>query len=278
MSMPNLKLNTKIKLPTLTLKVTERDKKLLAISGVIMLIVISYYFLYQPMKAKTEILKNEQTKIEAQVTAVQSSIKNEVKIIQEYTTVLNKVNERSGPFFPKVYPYKDRYILLLEKIVTASGATAGKISFTDPVVGEVPMPKQSKPFELPGYPLQDLAKKINSANSPLNAPTAEAAKPVTAAKASNPADKAMPADALLRLPSSLEVKGSYAQIRALITNLENLKRAVAIEGVDMVTSEDGTVTANFTLSFYALEKVDNAADLFNSWTVKGSYGKTDLFK
>jgi len=120
-----------------------------------------------------------------------------------------------------------------------------------------------------------LAKKINSAN-PNAIP--EVAKPAAAAaKAPNPVDKSVPADALLRLPATLEVKGSYKQIRAVISNLENLKRAVAIESINLGTSENGEVTANFTLSFYALEKVDNDADSFNLSTVQGSYGKPDLF-
>jgi len=242
--------------------------------------VSSYYFLYQPMSAKIETLQSEKAKVDVQVVAITTDLKNEAQIVQDYTTILDKVNKNTSPFFPKVYPYMDRYILLLDKAVKASGATANKISFFDPVVGAVPQPKQDKRFELPNYPLQDLVKKINSANpnaNSQNAPTPEASKLVPAAKASNPADKALPADALLRLPATLEVKGSYKQIQGVITNLEILKRAVAIESVDMGTAGAGGVTAKFTLSFYALEKVDNNADPFNPWTVQGSYGKTDLF-
>lgn len=271
---PNLKFIKKMNLPTLTLKVTERDKKLLAVFGVFALIVSSYYFLYQPMSAKIETLQSEKANVDVQVVAATTDLKNEAQLLLAYTTILDKVNINTGPFFPKVYPYMDRYILLLENAVKESGATANKISFSDPVVGAVPQPIQDKPFELPSYPLQDLAKKINSAN-PNAIP--ERAKPATTPKASNTADKAVPADALLRLPATLEVNGSYEQIRAVISNLENLKRAIAIESIDLGTSENGEVTANFTLSFYALEKVDNGADSFNLWTMQGSYGKPDLF-
>src|SRR5665648_86513 len=265
---PNLNFIKKMNLPTITLKVTERDKKLLAVFGVFALIVSSYYFLYQPMSAKIVTLQSEKAKVDVQVVAATTDLKNEAQLLLAYTTILDKVNINTGPFFPKVYPYMDRYILLLEKAVKESGATANKISFSDPVVGAVPQQIQDKPFELPSYPLQDLVKKINSAN-----PNAirDRAKPVTAAaKAPNSADKTVPADALLRLPATLEVKGSYKQIRAVIADLENLKRAVAIESIDLGTSEIGEVTANFTLSFYALEKVDNGADSFNIWTMQGS--------
>ena len=280
MSFPNLNLNKKINLPTVTLKVTERDRKLLAVFGVFILMVLSYYFLYKPMSAKTETLKTEQVKIVDQVAAVQSDLKIEAQILLNYTTVLNKANESSKPFFPKVYPYKDRYILLLEKVVTTSGATANGITFADPVVSGVLQPKKDKPFILPNYPLQDLAKKINSANMNGNntQSTATPGTTNTAATAPNPADKAVPSDAVLRLPATLAVKGSYAQIRAVITNLETLKRTVAIEGISIGMDKDASIKADFTLSFYAVEKVDNGVDSFNQWTLQGSYGKADLFK
>jgi len=271
----------KMNLPTITLKTTERDKKLLAVFGVFALIVSSYYFLYQPMSAKIDTLQIEKAKVDVQVLAATTDLKNEPQILKDYTTILDKVNINTSPFFPKVDPYTDRYILLLEKAVKASGATSNKISFSDPVVGAVPQPVQDKRLQLPSYPLQDLGKKINSANpnaNTQNASTSQAAKQATAAVANPATDKALPADALLRLPTTLEIKGSYQQLRVLITNLETLKRAVAIEGVDMNTSDDGSVIAKFTLSFYALEKVDNGADPFNQWTVQGSYGKADMFK
>ena len=279
MSFPNLNLNKKINIPSVTLKVTERDKKLLAVFGVFILVVLSYYFFYLPMSAKMESLKTEQVKVDDKVAAVQSDLKIQAQILLDYTTVLNKANESSKPFFPKVYPYKDRYILLLEKVVTASGATVNGITFTDPVVSGVLQSKQDKPFILPSYPLQDLAKKINSANAsgnPQNAPTPEVSKPAGAI--TNPADKALPADAMLRLPATLAVKGSYAQIRTVITNLEALKRTVAIEGISIGMDKDASIKADFILSFYAVEKLDNGVDSFNQWTLQGSYGKADLFK
>jgi len=279
MSFPNLNFNKKINLPTVTLKVTERDKKLLAVFGVFILIVLSYYFLYKPMSAKTETLKTEQVKVADQVAAGQSDLKIEAQILLNYTTVLNKANESSKPFFPKVYPYKDRYILLLEKVVTTSGAAANGITFADPVVSGVLQPKKDKPFILPNYPLQDLAKIINTAKASgkgQNAAPPEVSK-VTGAIVPNPADKALPSDAMLRLPATLAVKGSYAQIRAVITNLEALKRTVAIEGISIGKDKDGGMKADFTLSFYAVEKVDDGVDSFNQWTLQGNYGKADLF-
>jgi len=281
MSFPNLKLNQKmnINLPTVTLKVTERDKKLLAVFGVFLLIVLSYYLLYLPMSARLKTLKTEQVNVDDTVAAVQSDLKIEDQILLNYTTVLNKANESSKPFFPKVYPYKDRYILLLEKVITDSGATANGITFSDPEVSGVFQLKQAKPFILPLYPLQDLAKKINSAN--LNGSTQNAPTPGTtniAAVAPNAADKTSPGDAVLRLPTTLTVKGSYAQIRAVIMNLEALKRKVAIEEISIQKDKDANMNAAFTLSFYAVEKVDNGVDPFNQWTLQGSYGKVDLFK
>jgi len=279
MSFPNLNLNRKINLPTITFKVTERDKKLLAVFGVFALMALSYYFLYLPMSAKLETLKTEQVNVNDKVTTVQSDLKIEAQILLDYTTVLNKANESSKPFFPKVYPYKDRYILLLQKVVTDGAATASMISFSNPEVSGVLQPQQAKPFILPLYPLQELAKKINSVN--LNGNIQNTTTPGTtntAAVAPNAADKTLPGDAVLRLPATLAIKGSYAQIRAVIMNLEALKRTVAIEEISIQKDKDANINAAFTLSFYAVEKVDNGADPFNQWSLQGSYGKVDLFK
>lgn len=278
MKFSELNLRKKVNMPSLNLSVTEREKKLLAVLGVLIFIMLSYYYLYQPLSARIKTLKSEKAKADFQVTAAKTDLAHEGQILQDYKTALDKVNKDTSPFFPKVYPYLDRYILFLEKAAATSGAAITGINFSDPEVGGVQLPKQDNSLMLPGYTLQDLAKKINKANlnvNPQSTSTPEA--PRSAGTAANSANKALPADALLRLPSTLEIKGSYTQIRALITNLENLKRAVAIESLDVTSGDSGGLSARLTLSFYALEKVDNGADPFNLWTVQGSYGKSDLF-
>lgn len=274
----NLKSNKKSLKSSFSLKATERDKKLLAGLGILLLIVISYYILYRPLSAKTEKLKTEKSQIDVRVKQAKSDLANEAVISQNYEAALTKTNKSTAGFFPKVYPYKDRYLVILENIVKASGAAAIQITFKNPEVGAVPLPEKDKRLTLPGYPLLALAQKINvAAGQPITADTSKSQG--TETKKSEEKDKkTMPADAVLRLPAALEVQGSYAQIKAVITNLENLERKIALEGVTIEKDKDGTnQKATINLAFYAVEKVDQGADSFNVWAIKGSYGKADLF-
>lgn len=285
MKLPKLKFNIKNQnlKPKFSLKATERDKKLLAVLGVLLLIVLSYYLLYRPLHAVSQKLHTEKTKMDARVKQAKSDLANESIISQEYEAALARTNKSTVGYFPKVYPYKDRYLVMLENIVKNSGAAALKITFDDPEVGAVPLldPNKDQRLKLPGYPLLSLAQKINLAAQQENKPGTDNFKFTEAIKAEEkkkPDAKTLPADAVLRLPATLEVQGSYAQIKAVITNLENLNRKLALEGVIIEKDKDGNYQkASLSMAFYAVEKVDKAADPFNAWTIQGSYGKVDLF-
>jgi Tfp pilus assembly protein PilO len=261
-------------------QVSDREKKLLIGLGVLLLIVLSYYIIYRPLSAQTAKLKTVKTEVDARVTQAKSDLNNEAQIKQEYETALAQTTESTAGFFPKVYPYKDRYLVMLENIIRNNGAVALKITFADPGVKAVPLPnpERDKRLILPAYPLLDLAQKINAAQ-PEKALESSGVPTIAKKSAEKKTDdKTIPADAVLKLPAILEVQGSYAQIKAVITNLENLNRKLAIEGVVIEKDKEGpSQKATINLSFYAVEKVDQGADTFNAWTIQGSYGKADLF-
>lgn len=285
MKLPKMDLNLETKSPQsfLGLKVTERDKKLLVGLAILILIVLSYYLLYKPLHKVSQKLHTEKTQMDAKVKQAKLDLANESQISRDYEAALTKTNKLAESFFPRVYPYKDRYLLLLENVIYNSGAKALKIEFKDPEIGAVPQdkkPEDKKRLVLPGYPLQVLAEIINAAQpgyvpekKQINNTNNDEAK-----KKTKDTDKNLPGDSVLRLPATLEIQGSYAQIKAVITNLEHLNRKIVIEGVsiqkdDQENYQKGTIT----LAFYAVEKVDNGADPFNAWTIQGNYGKADLF-
>jgi hypothetical protein len=180
-------------------------------------------------------------------------------------------------FFPKVYPDKDQYVLLLENAIKGGGATTFQVEFSDPSVGQVLLTNEEKRFMLPAYPLLDSAKIINSAYPKENKINTDSAlfgnKKV---EKKNNDDKTLKPDSILRLPATVSFKGNYAQIRAVIKNLESLKRALVIKESTIQKDKD-SLMATLIIDFYAVEKVDNGEDVFNSWTVQGSYGKADPF-
>jgi len=276
-SIKNINLKKKNGKPFLTTEITSRDKKLLAVAGVILIVILSFFIVYKPLSAKIADLKIEKQAVDAKVTEAKEDMANETNINKRYESALKNANDVSAIFFPKVYPYKDRYVLMLEKVVKASGATAQSIKFDDPEVNGVSLTEDNS-LILPNYYLADLADKINSINK---TPAEQENQDV---KTGNPADKTkkktdsktLPNDAVLRIPANLVLQGNYAQIRAAIRSMENLNRAVAIEGIT-INKKDAEITASFILSFYAVEKVDSSADPFNVWALKGAYGKTDLF-
>jgi hypothetical protein len=280
MKLPKMKYN-KNNLKSLRLKASERDKKLLAGLGVLLLIVLSYYLLYRPLSTVSQELQTEKTQMDVKVTQAKSDLANEFQISQDYEAALTKTNKSTAGFFPKVYPYKDRYLVMLENVVKNSGASALMVVFTDPEVGSVPLMKKEKPLVLPSYPLLELAQKINAAAQLENTPQQEQSTDTDNTEVANntkASAKTLPSDAVLRLPATLEVQGSYAQIKAVITNLEKLDRKIAIEGVTIQKDNKETYQkATLNLAFYAVEKVDNGADPFYAWTIQGSYGKDDLF-
>jgi len=271
---PNLQ-GKKIGKLSLDVKITERDKKLLMVLGVVIIIALSYYVLYLPMSASLESLTADKEVMDQKVAAAKSDLENEQSIVKAYETQLANGMEASEAFFPGVYPYKEQYVLLVEKIVKGSGATLTNLEFSDPEVSGVVMPEDNR-YLLPAYSLQQEADTINQAYSDQLAKEIPTAAGTSQSTATTGEEKTLPADAVLRLPTTIEFTGSYAQYRTVVTSLEKLNRAIALEAVEAKEDEKG-LKFILTVSFYAVEKVDNGEDTFNAWTIKGSYGKSDPF-
>jgi type II secretory pathway component PulM len=96
-------------------KMSQRDKKLLMIVGVIFILFLSYYFLYRPMSAKIDSLQAEKAVMDETVAKAENDLRNEAVINKTLDKELVRGKESAAAFFPKVYPYKDRYALLLKK-------------------------------------------------------------------------------------------------------------------------------------------------------------------
>lgn len=258
---------------SLDLKITDRDKKMLIVLAVIAVLAISYYILYQPMSAKLEAVKAERLIMDQRVAQAKSDLANEESIRLEYETELVKGIEASAAFFPKVYPYKDRYLLLLDKLLRGNGVTINSVEFSDPVVSGI-MNIPDNRFTLPNYPLGNSAAIINQASQNMKDDGNDLTGTIHQVSAQT--ETTLSAGAVIRLPISVDFEGSYAQYRAVINGIEKLDRAIALESVK-INKKGALVKVQLTMSFYVVDKVDSGDDAFNAWTITGTYGKGDPF-
>ena len=271
---------SKLSRASFKLTVTARDKKLLVVLGFILFLAVNYLLIFKFLIVEMAKLEHEADEANIKVSAARADLENEANIIKEYEILLAQTKDKANVFFPKTYPYKDRYILLMDNVVKSSGATALRLNFDYPEVGAVPLAEPEN-IRLPDYPLLDLAAKINSlAKNPAVGRESDknpAAEP-EAGKTIIPS-KTLPADAVVRMPSTLEFEGSYAQARSVIKSLEDLERTLAIESIAIEKAKESSlVRVQLNLAFYAVEKVDNGTDPFNGWHLEGNYGKEDPFK
>lgn len=253
-------------------KITERDKKLLVVLGVVLVLFLSYYFIYRPLSSKIELLQAEKAVMDKTVATAKDDLQSEEIIKKTLAAELEKGKISASVFFPKVYPYKDRFVLLLENIMNASKVSLNSVKFSDPRVSSVKTPIV-KGLNLPNYPLLDAAYKINRIYSKKNDDNKlnSQNKNVTQPKAD------VTSDAVMILPCELVFEGDYIQVRQIIGAFESLKRTISLEEVS-ISEQDGILQVNLKLSFYAVEKIDNGEDQFNIWAIKGSYGKANPFK
>lgn len=260
---------------SLDTKLTDRDKKLLIVLAVVVVITLSYYVLYNPLSAKLSEVKAERLVMDQRVAQAKDDLANEQMIIQQYNTELQNGIEASSAFFPKVYPYSDRYVLLMNRLLRGNGVTVTGIRFSDPVVGAVSIPSKNS-FSIPNYPLGNNAYEINQAYPEMQEAIDSANAMGSIAPEAAQSDSATTSDAVIRLAVSVDFEGSYGQYRAVISSLEKLNRAIALESVN-VTKKEAVVTVKMELVFYIVDKIDNGTDDFNAWTITGTYGKSDPF-
>ncbi|MDD2433358.1 MAG: hypothetical protein PHX01_06675 [Clostridia bacterium] len=112
------------------MKFSERDKLLITIVAVVLIVVCYFMFLMPPVLDKVKVLRNQGEDLEKQIVEAQNVIGQSDAISEQYKFLNAKILAFSENFFQKIE--QERIILILDQLLAESGLQAKSISFKEP--------------------------------------------------------------------------------------------------------------------------------------------------
>lgn len=150
------------------MKLTTREKIMLAVLGFVVIIAAEVYFLFIPQADKIKALAQEQLKMSIEVKRVKAETALYDKLQKDSATLASKANEKTVRFYPEIK--QDKIIVILDALFQNTKLKADSASFT---VTEVKPAEEIKADPANSFPLKELAsqyKILLGENAPQEAP------------------------------------------------------------------------------------------------------------
>lgn len=249
------------------MKLTNREKILVAILGACLLIFLYYSYLVKPQFARIDKLKAqvEQNDLRIQTVKLQTSPNN--KVFQDYKKLNAEIANMTKRLFPSII--QEKIITILDDVVKNSGVELVSISFTEPKLENIEQ-EQTK-AEAQSSDIYSIVEQYAKTGKLDANTTRDNADQVGQQKEEDEKYK------VEKMTASVNCKGKYIDIVNFIQNVEMLSRKVLVKGVNISRNETDTLNATILLDFYAIPKLhDQDADYIN-WTIINQYGKENPF-
>ncbi len=207
------------------MKLSKRELLLLKITGFILLLALSYYFVISPALDKLTAAKEQLETKTAEVEAVKAEIAAIPQLDGEINNLQKSIVQSSQRFLPEIQQKK--LILILDEQLRESNAMADSMGFSQIIQVE------NQAAQNPG---------TNQAN---NTPAGDG-------------------EATTKEPIELNIEsmsiqapllGKYEEIMNFISRLEDLNRTTVINSLQLSQGTDGNISGSIGLDFYAMNKL-----------------------
>lgn len=252
------------------MKLTQRERILLVVLAVAVILIGGYYLVIKPQMDKIEQLKSEQTTLKVQYDEFVAAMDPKHPIYKQTTIADTKVRQVCSLFFPELK--QEKFILLLSEQMKTAGIDADDITFTDIVSGIDTADEEAKDTVnvspesqvLKGLQTTYLGKSVD--------------KPVDAeALSKQKAEITQLLGNVERQSITLNYNGDFNSFLLFLETLESYSRRIVVDNVAMTNDELGSQQSMIQLSYYAIPKLHEQDADFMEWNLMGPYGKPDPF-
>lgn len=247
------------------MKISKREKLLLGILVVCIILLGYFKYVYAKQRIKAENLKSEKFALVTRLSLAKAQI-NSIKSKESDIKVLNsKIQDKSILLYPTIV--QEKIIIELDTLMNNSKIN-GTIGFSDISVQtiEVKKPEEKKKV---ASTLQPFADQYNAYFNK-QSKTDEKSSGNTA-KADNSKNTAE------QMNVNLSFKGSYKNVTDFIKNIESSPKKIVITKMNLSQSGSDELSGSCELMFYAVPKISSEDEAYMKWNYNNSYGKPNPF-
>lgn len=243
------------------MKLTNREKMLLMVLGICVLLASLYYAVIRPQLNFVANLEKQATEYSQVIKGIKLKASADNPIYKEYKVVNAKVQGITVRYYPSII--QEKILLTIDNIIKDSGLKVSSITFTEPA--SIQLNKgQAKVEATQENKLQAIANHISGSKQ-------------TAEKQEKPSVKAEALEPVEGMTVSVAFEGTYSQFYSMVSSIEKLNRSIVINEVKIASNRSESLAGTMLLDIYAIPKPFNQDQEYLNWNSQGEYGKADPF-
>lgn len=250
------------------MKISNREKIMLFILGIILVGFGYYNFIYSVQVSKIKEKIDQESQVKEKYETSMSTVnaledkKNDVKLLKA------EIDEKTKHFYPTIS--EEHIILEIDKLLKDS-KLEGTFKFS-PIVCDSVESVENKNGSLPNSSLQDIVDKYN--NKAVASNNSNAANNSGDNKdASTNASKDKTKDTVQYVKFQVDFQGNYDGIYKFISELSANDRKIVINSVKLSSDSLKGMKGTAILEIYSIPKIDDDLANYLEWNLNNKYGK-----
>ncbi len=246
------------------MKLSNREKLLLAVLLVIGLGYLYYSFLLTPQLQKVSQVTESltQKRQDMQFSQIEADPNN--RLYTDYKGLNAKISAMTINYFPVIN--QEKIILILEQMFKEAGLNIPVVTFTEPGLD---IPEETSGSVFPEQPKDPILQRIIDE---VNGKAQENKTEETAAQQEKQGIQ------LAHMNATVAFEGGYFEVLKFMNLIENYEKNIVIKSINMTATADKQLTGNINLDFYAIPKLNKQQDAaYLKWDIYGVYGKDNPF-
>lgn len=252
---------------TIRMKLSNKEKMMLAILGVLLVGTSYYQFIYTNQKEKIDNLKIARDEIETRYNEVMETINTLEERKEKVSNKVSGINLKSKEFYPTII--QEKLILDLDTFLKQSTLN-GDIGFSEVTVEAVQVLANNN-TENNKSSFEGIVNQYKGTSSQVDD---NSSQDITNTQNEEQATSTESSEATVELlKASINFKGSYDAVKSFISKIETSNRQILITDISSTVGYNGELTGTINLEFYAIPKISERDSEYLQWSIEGSYGK-----
>ena len=266
------------------MNISNREKIMLFILGIILIGIGYYNFVYTTMINKVEVKKQEKTQKEEEYNQTIATInaledrKGDIKILK------SKISDCAAKFYPTIS--QEHIILELDKLLNDSSLKGG-ITF-EPIASSTVEDVTKERVDIKESSLQKFVDNYDSVNGKENSQDSTKNKDSNIEKNSNVEEKTSENNINQNSEANVEEKkentiqyikcvvnfdGTYKSLDTFLNKIGNNEKKIVVNSINITQKSLDGVSGTLGLEIYAVPRIDDELENYLKWILNNIYGR-----
>ncbi|WFD11044.1 hypothetical protein [Tepidibacter hydrothermalis] len=257
------------------MKLSTREKIMLIVLGLILIIGGYYKFILSPQLTKLDNMKQDVIDKKAEVERVKVEITENSPVYKEFKIINAKIKSMTKPLFPSIN--QEKIIVILDDMLEKSKIEGQSISFSDIDVNVIDVKKEEEKDK--DYLIKDLSEEYKGK------------KKVKKDETNNDEQKDPEENTneIEKMTATISYKGKYKDLIVFLQQIETYDKKILVNNISIskskqnnideegIVTDNNSITGSIALDFYAAAKIHEQDEEYLKWDFDNGYGKGDPF-